>query len=114
MLKSPKHRIIGALAALTLGFASLGSTIQPASAAVWHGGGGGFHGGFHGGFGGFHGGLAGRPFAGSHVWRGGGWWGHHWGGYGWRGYAGGPWGYGYSCGWPLFPFSYGCPGYGYY
>jgi hypothetical protein len=58
MRNTMSKTIITGLAALALG-ASAFASVEPASAAAWHGGGRGWHGG------GWHGG----------GWRGGGWWG---------------------------------------
>jgi hypothetical protein len=103
-MRSNLNRVaIGSIAALAFG---LLSAALPASAAIRHGGGGGFHGGFHAvapkGVGAFHGGRA---------------WAGHWRGrnFGY-GYGGGPYWSGdscwspyyghYTCGTPLglFPF----------
>jgi hypothetical protein len=86
------------LASLLATSVAIGAAMSAASAARFHGGGGGFHGGgfhgggFHGGFHAFHGGFHGfrmggfRGFRGgfAHAFRGGGF---H------RGMAGGHWGY---------------------
>lgn len=88
MFSSLKKTLVASVAALAVGL-TLGAT-APASAAQFHGGGGGgfhgggFHGGgFHGGGfhgGGFHGGVAGWRGGG---WREGGWRGRGWGGPAW-------------------------------
>ncbi len=76
MRNTVSKAIVAGVAALWLA-ASLVATAEPASAAQWHGGGGGWHGG------GWHGG----------GWHGGGWRG---GGYAWRGGVGrGVWHNGY-------------------
>ncbi len=68
--------IVGGVAALSLA-ASLVATAEPASAAQWHGGGGGWHGGsggWHGGYAGWHGGGYWRPgYRGGGVWYNGYW-----------------------------------------
>jgi hypothetical protein len=72
MPTSMRSTIVAAIAAVGLAAASLSGS-EPASAALFHGGHGGFHGGAHGGGfhgGGFHGGF--RSFGGFHGFRGGG------------------------------------------
>jgi hypothetical protein len=61
-----RHKLAGMVGAAALAIATAGGAPW-ASAAIIHGGGGGFHGGgFHGGFGGFHGGGSHGGFGGFH------------------------------------------------
>jgi hypothetical protein len=81
--------IIAGLAALSLGASAL-ATAEPATAAVFHGHGGGFHGGWHGG------GVA----RGGGYYGGGGWWGPAIVGGLAAGALAAPYAYGYGYGYP--------------